>query len=341
MMMNKPFNILAIETSCDDTSVAIINSDYKVLANINDAQLIHNLYGGVVPEIASRIHMKHIMKLTKSSLNKALINLTNIDAIAVSVNPGLIGSLLVGVSYAKALSYSLNIPLIAVNHLMGHIYANKITSPDLSAPFLALVVSGGHTELIHFKDEQTFTLIGNTCDDAAGEAFDKIAKILRLEYPGGPIIDKLSKKGDLSFHYFPRAFNQQNNYNFSYSGLKTAFSSYIHSQSPEFIKKNIHHLAASAQVAIIEPLVKKTVNYAKSKNIKKIVLAGGVSANSLLRKQIFQKAEKLDIKVFAPPIEYCMDNASMIGAAAIVKYKNNNFSSLDLNPFSTKGTREV
>ncbi len=341
--------ILAIETSCDDTSVAIMDGDYRVLAESNSSQLVHNDYGGVVPEIASRIHIQTVMKLTDKALREAQVKLDSIDAIAASVNPGLIGSLLIGVSYAKALAYSLNKPFIAVNHLLGHIYANRISQTDLTPPFLALVVSGGHTELVDFDKELSFSVVSKTKDDAAGEAFDKIAKILGFGYPGGPVIDKLSQNGDSGFVEFPRALNQKNNYNFSYSGLKTAVTNYIKKQSKSFIDENVHNIAASAQMAIVEPLVRKTFNYLlkdpdkrkEDHKKRKIVLAGGVAANSLLREMMTQKAAKHDVRVYIPPIKHCMDNASMIAAAAVIKYNNNDFAGLDLNPFSTKGTRNI
>lgn len=350
--------ILAIETSCDDTSVAVSDTEYNILAEMNASQLVHNEYGGVVPEIASRIHIQTIMKLTDAVLKRAGITFPQIEAVAVSVNPGLIGSLLVGVSYAKALSYSIGKPLIAVNHLLGHIYVNKITYPDLSPPFLALVVSGGHTELVYFRSHLSFNVVGRTCDDAAGEAFDKIAKILGLGYPGGPVIDSLSKQGNADFTDFPQAFRQKRDYNFSYSGLKTAVLNYVQSHEKDYIRQNINHIAASAQKAIVSPLVRKTIQYALELSNKqtekklqtdadttqekvKIVLAGGVAANSLLRQKMIEETEKYGFEIYIPPVKHCMDNASMIAAAAIVKYENKDFASLDLNPFSTKGIREI
>lgn len=334
-------HILAIETSCDDTSVAIVDANYKVLANITSNQLIHQKYGGVVPELASRMHLKYIMELTQECLYQADIDLENINAVAVSVNPGLIGSLLVGASFAKGLAYGLNKPLIAVNHMIGHVYANKIENPSLEPPYLALIVSGGHSEIVHFLDNKEFKIVGKTYDDAAGEAFDKVAKILNLGYPGGPVIDELSKDGDSSFVELPRALKQKNNYDFSYSGLKTAIFNYLDQKDEKFVKENIIHIAASVQLAIIEPLVMKTIRYAKRNQIDKIVLAGGVSANSLLRNMMTEETEKHNIKIFYPPLKYCMDNAAMIGAAAIQKYIDNDFANLDLNPFSTKGTRNI
>ena len=336
--LNKNY-ILAFETSCDDTSVAIIDTNYKVYTNLISSQLEHNKYGGVVPEIASRLHMKSIMKLTDIALSEANLTLKEVSAIAVSVNPGLIGSLLVGLSFAKSLAYSLKIPLITVNHMLGHIAANLIEYPNLQAPYLALVVSGGHTELVHFITEQDFKVIGQTRDDAAGEAFDKSAKLLGLGYPGGPIVDKMAQLGDDNFHDFPLGLNRKNNYDFSFSGLKTSVSSYVKSQTPEFIEKNKENICASLQKAIVTILTKKTINYAKKEKIDKIIIAGGVSANKGLREKMQEEAHKIKAKVYVPKLSFCMDNAAMIGAAAVKKYSNKEFSDLNVNAFSTKGVR--
>ncbi len=336
--LNKNY-ILAFETSCDDTSVAIIDTNYKVYTNLISSQLEHNKYGGVVPEIASRLHMKSIMKLTDIALSEANLTLKEVSAIAVSVNPGLIGSLLVGLSFAKSLAYSLKIPLITVNHMLGHIAANLIEYPNLQAPYLALVVSGGHTELVHFITEQDFKVIGQTRDDAAGEAFDKSAKLLGLGYPGGPIVDKMAQLGDENFHDFPLGLNRKNNYDFSFSGLKTSVSSYVKSQTPEFIEKNKENICASLQKAIVTILTKKTINYAKQEKIDKIIIAGGVSANKGLREKMQEEAHKIKAKVYVPKLSFCMDNAAMIGAAAVKKYSNKEFSDLNVNAFSTKGVR--
>lgn len=335
------FKILAFETSCDDTSVAIIDSNYKVYVNLISSQTTHEDFGGVVPELASRIHIKNITKLTKLALNKANLAFKDIDALAVSINPGLIGALLVGVSFAKSLAYALHKPLIAVNHMLGHIYANKIEHPKLQPPYLALIVSGGHTELVDFKEIDNFTIVGKTRDDAAGEAFDKTAKLLHLGYPGGPLIDNLAIKGDPMFHRFPRALDKKDNFDFSFSGLKTSIRNYLRSQDKQTINDNIAHISASVQKAIVDSLVSKTINYAKKIKTKNIVVAGGVSANSCLRKEMISKAGEIDCKVYIPPIQYCMDNAAMIGSAAIEKFNRKEFSSLDLNAFSTKGTRFI
>lgn len=335
------FKILAIETSCDDTSVAVIDNNYRVLANLTSSQDVHQQYGGVVPELASRLHIKYLMILTKECLKKADLTLSEIDAVAVAVNPGLIGSLLVGTSFAKSLAYSLKRPLIAVNHMLGHVYANKISNPGLVPPYLALVVSGGHTELVNFSTNKDFQIIGRTQDDAAGEAFDKTAKLLGLGYPGGPVIDKIAKNGNPEFVSFPRALKQKDNYNFSFSGLKTAILNYLNEKEKDFIEENLPHIAASVQQAIIEPLVSKTIRFARQNNINYVVLAGGVSANSLLRTMMQEETAKISAKLFYPPLPYCMDNAAMIGAAAIEKYLDKDFAGLELNPFSTKGVRLV
>ncbi|HNX00310.1 MAG TPA: tRNA (adenosine(37)-N6)-threonylcarbamoyltransferase complex transferase subunit TsaD [Candidatus Cloacimonadota bacterium] len=337
--MNESVKILAIESSCDDTSVAIVDSDYNVFINLVSSQKEHNLYGGVVPELASRLHMKSVMTLTQSALIKANCSFKDISAIAVSVNPGLIGSLLVGLSFAKSLAFGLQIPLITVNHMLGHVFAAKLENPDLKPPYLALVVSGGHTELVHFKTETDFTIIGKTKDDAAGEAFDKAAKLLNLGYPGGPIIDKLSQSGDANFIRFPRGLNRKGDHDFSFSGLKTSIMNYISKQNTDYITNHKSDIAASVQEAIIDVLVKKTIQYAKNEKIDQIIVVGGVSANQTLRKVMTQQAGKLHIRTAYPRLAYCMDNAAMIGAAAIGKWERKEFSELNVNAFSTKGLR--
>lgn len=339
-MMKKEY-ILAIESSCDDTSIAVIDTEYKVYSNIISSQAIHNDFGGVVPELASRLHLKNLSYCMDLALNESGILLSDVSAIAVSVNPGLIGSLLVGVSFAKGLAWSLNVPLIAVNHMLGHVFANKISTPDLQAPWLALIISGGHTELVEFETEENFRIVGHTVDDAAGEAFDKIAKILNLGYPGGPIIDKMAKTGNPHFYKFPQAMNRKDNFNFSFSGLKTAVLQYLNKQDQVYINENIHDIVASAQLAIVDILVKKTIAYATKHQIKKIIVAGGVSANSFLRDQMLKANHRLKAEIYFPPLKLCMDNAAMIGAAAIPKYLKKDFSSLDLNAFSTKGIKKI
>ncbi|MCF7792424.1 MAG: tRNA (adenosine(37)-N6)-threonylcarbamoyltransferase complex transferase subunit TsaD [Candidatus Cloacimonetes bacterium] len=333
--------ILAFETSCDDTSVAVIDSDYHVHSNVISSQTTHEDFGGVVPELASRLHLKNVMRITELALQKANITFDEIDAVAVSINPGLIGALLVGVSFAKSLAYSLNKPLLAVNHMLGHVFANKIENPNLQPPYLALVVSGGHTELVDFTTEEEFTIVGRTRDDAAGEAFDKVAKLLGLGYPGGPIIDRIAKDGDPKFADFPRAMQQKDNFDFSFSGFKTAVRNYLENHDKPFITRHLPDITASVQQAIIDSLVSKTINYAKKNKKKNIIVAGGVSANSLLRSEMFKEAHKIEVNIYFPAMQYCMDNAAMIGAAAIPKLESNDFADLSLNAFSTKGLRII
>ena len=332
-------NILAFESSCDDTSVAVLDTSYRILANLISSQPQHLEFGGVLPELASRLHMKNILHLCDLALLKADLSLEDIDAVAVSINPGLIGSLIVGLSFAKSLAWARSIPLITVNHLLSHIFANYIDHPDIEAPFMALVVSGGHTEMIHFRSETEFEVLGKTLDDAAGETFDKAAKLMGLGFPGGPILDKLATNGNADFYRFPRALPKKDDYNFSYSGVKTAIRSYLHSQTSEYIKSHEADIAASIQAAIVEPLVQKTIRKAKELKLKRILLAGGVAANSLLRQEMEAKADKVGITVYYPSLQLCMDNAAMVGAAAIPKYKAGLISPLDVNAFSQKGTK--
>jgi N6-L-threonylcarbamoyladenine synthase len=331
--------ILAFESSCDDTSVAILDTDYKVLANLISSQPEHLDFGGVLPELASRLHMKNIMHLSDLALSQAGVTLNQIDAIAVSINPGLIGSLIVGLSFAKSLAWGLGKPLITVNHLLSHVFANYIDHPRLETPFLALVVSGGHTELVHFKTDRDFEVVGKTLDDAAGETFDKAAKLMGLGFPGGPIIDKLAKGGDPKFIKLPYPLPQKDNFNFSYSGLKTAIRTYIKSQEPDLLIKHQTDIAASIQEAIVNPLINKTVRKAQELQLDRILIAGGVAANSALRSGLLKKAGACKIQVYYPSLKLCMDNAAMVAAAAIPKYKAGLFAKLDVNANSIKGTR--
>jgi len=333
--------ILAFESSCDDTGVAIVDTDYNILANVVSTQLDHSLFGGVLPELASRLHLKNIVYLTEAAFKQSNLSPAEISAVAVSINPGLIGSLIVGLSFAKSLAWSWEKPLITVNHMLAHIFANFLEHKSIQPPFLALVVSGGHTELVYFSTLTDFEIVGKTLDDAAGETFDKTAKLLELGYPGGPIIDSLARKGNPEFFHFPRALNRKNNFNFSYSGLKTAVLEYLSRHKPEYIEEHKADLAASIQQAIIDPLINKTLTWARQNHIKTILLAGGVAANSALRIQLSEKASRLNIQVFYPSVSLCMDNAAMVGAAAVPKLLNHQFSSLDVNAFSTKGTRNL
>jgi N6-L-threonylcarbamoyladenine synthase len=311
--------VLGIETSCDETSVAIL-SDGKILSNVVSSQIdIHKKFGGVVPEIAARHHLSNLPIVFKNAIDMANISIDQIDLISVTYGPGLIGALLVGISFAKGLSLRLGKPLIGVNHIVGHVFANYITYPHLKPPYIVLMVSGGHTEILLVKQDDEIEVLGKTVDDAAGEAFDKVARILGLGYPGGPEIDKLSKNGDENKFNFPRPMMDSKNYNFSFSGLKTAVLYTVQ----KFDKYNIpkEDIAASFQKAVVDILLKKTFKAAKDLNVNTIVLAGGVAANSYLRKKAQKLSEKQNIKVLIPPLEFCTDNAAMIAMAGYKLYK--------------------
>lgn len=311
--------VLGIETSCDETSVAIL-SDGKILSNVVSSQIdIHKKFGGVVPEIAARHHLSNLPIVFKNAIDMANISIDQIDLISVTYGPGLIGALLVGISFAKGLSLRLGKPLIGVNHIVGHVFANYITYPHLKPPYIVLMVSGGHTEILLVKQDDEIEVLGKTVDDAAGEAFDKVARILGLGYPGGPEIDKLSKNGDENKFNFPRPMMDSKNYNFSFSGLKTAVLYTVQ----KFDKYNIpkEDIAASFQKAVVDILLKKTFKAAKDLNVNTIVLAGGVAANSYLRKKAQELSEKQNIKVLIPPLEFCTDNAAMIAMAGYKLYK--------------------
>ena len=325
--MNDEIYILAIETSCDDTSIAIMRNN-AVLSNIVSSQQIHELFGGVVPELASREHDKLIVPVLREALNKSKISLNQIDVIAYTRGPGLLGSLLVGSSFAKSLSLSLNIPLIEINHMHAHILSiyieDNIDKPKF--PFIALTVSGGHTQLVLVESPIKFTEIGTTLDDAAGEAFDKSGKILGLDYPAGPTIDKLAKKGDPKRFVFTKP--KVKGLNFSFSGLKTNFKNFINSKSEDFIKNNINHLCASLQHTIIEILIEKILNAQKIHVINDFVVCGGVSANSYLRQKLLDLKDSHDIKSYLPNVCYSTDNAAMIGVNAYYKFKHSIFGEL-------------
>lgn len=307
-----------IETSCDDTSVAIVKDGKHILANLISSQIdIHKLYGGVVPEIASRKHLETINPLMETALLQAGLKWPDIDAIAVSNGPGLIGSLLVGVSAAKALAALLNIPILGINHLPAHIYANFLGSADIKFPAVALLISGGHTCLVNMTSHGCFELLGETRDDAAGECFDKSARILGLPYPGGPEIDHLAQRGDAEKIKFPKAFINEDNYEFSFSGLKTAVMQYC-KRNPDFL---IEDVCASLQRAIADVLAAKTLKALKSTGNKTLLLAGGVACNSQIRKSLGSIAEKYNIDFHMPPPVLCTDNAAMIACLAHYNYQ--------------------
>ena len=325
--MNDEIYILAIETSCDDTSIAVMRNN-AVLSNIVSSQQIHELFGGVVPELASREHDKLIVPVLREALNKSKISLNQIDVIAYTRGPGLLGSLLVGSSFAKSLSLSLNIPLVEINHMHAHILSifieDNVDKPEF--PFIALTVSGGHTQLVLVESPIKFTEIGTTLDDAAGEAFDKSGKILGLDYPAGPTIDKISKQGDPNRFVFTKP--KVKDLNFSFSGLKTNFKNFINSKSEDFIKNNINHLCASLQHTIVEILIEKVLNAQKIHVINDFVVCGGVSANSYLRQKLLDLKDSHDIKSYLPNVSYSTDNAAMIGVNAYYKFKHSIFGEL-------------
>ncbi len=321
----KDIIILGIESSCDETSVAIVKNGREVLSNVINTQIsIHELYGGVVPEIASRNHVENISPVMKEALKEANIKIDDVDGIACTYGPGLVGALLVGVSYAKALSYATNKPLIGVNHIQGHIAANYITYKDLKPPFLTLLISGGNTQLVLVKDYTEFEILGKTRDDAVGEAFDKIARVIGLGYPGGPKMDKLAQEGTPNI-VLPKV--HIDGLDFSFSGLKTAIIN-LHHKTPDINKAD---LAASFEKDVAEILLENTKKAVKETNINKIALAGGVSANSYIRKAFKELEEKENIKVYYPELKLCTDNAAMIASAGYYNYLKGNFSDLKLN----------
>ena len=324
-MKEKDIYILGIETSCDETAAAVVKNGREVLSNIISSQIdIHEKFGGVVPEIASRNHVQAISHVVKKALVEAKMQLKDIDAIACTYGPGLVGALLVGVSYAKALSYAAKKPLIAVNHIEGHIAANYISHPDLEPPFLCAVISGGHTHLIHVKSYDKFTILGKTRDDAIGEAFDKVARVIGLGYPGGPKIDKLAKEGSANIE-LPKTYFE--NLDFSFSGIKTAVIN-LHHKNPEV---NHADLAASFEKAVTEVLVQNTKKAAKQLNLKTIALAGGVSANSYIREEFKKLEQEEQYKIYYPQPVLCTDNAAMIACSGYYEYQNGKTASLTLN----------
>ena len=325
--------ILAIESSCDDTAVSIIKNG-KILSNKVAGQKVHELYGGVVPELASRAHQANIVPVLDVALKTANVQLSELNAIAFTQNPGLIGSLMVGCSFAKSLAQSLNIPLIAVNHMQAHVLAHFIDEPKPSFPFLCLTVSGGHTQIAVFSNYFESKIIGKTIDDAAGEAFDKAAKMLSLPYPGGPLIDEYAKNGQVEFQF---AKPNIPNLDYSFSGLKTSFLYFLKKEmlkNENFIMENRDNLCASIQNSIVKHLMKKLLLASKQTGIKNIALAGGVSANSSLRNEIEMEGKKLGWNTFIPAFEYCTDNAAMIAMTAHYKFLNNEFVDLSVAPSS-------
>lgn len=326
--------ILAIESSCDETSAAVIK-DGIVLNNVVATQTIHAEFGGVVPELASRAHQQHIVPVVEKALRQSNVNKQDLSAIAFTRGPGLLGALLVGTSFAKAMAMALAVPLIEINHMQAHILAHFIDEPRPQFPFLCLTVSGGHTQIVLVKDYVDMTVIGETQDDAVGEAFDKTAKLLGLKYPGGPLIDEYAQKGNPLKFTFPSTAMKGLNY--SFSGIKTAILYFLRDEvkkNPHFIEENIADLCASVQHTLVTMLLSKLKRAARENDIKEVAIAGGVSANSGLRKALAEMADKLGWEIYIPAFEYCTDNAAMIAIAAHYKYLNKDFCGLDVGPLA-------
>ena len=324
--------ILAIESSCDETAAAVVVNGREVLSNVISSQIdTHKKFGGVVPEVASRMHIEVINGVVEEALEKANMTLDDIDAIGVTYGPGLVGALLVGLQYAKGLAYSTGKPLIGVNHIEGHISANFIAHKDLEPPFICLVVSGGHTFIVHTKDHGDYEIIGETRDDAAGEAFDKVARALGLGYPGGPKIDKLAKEGDSSAIKFPKASFSDNSLDFSFSGVKSAVLNYLNKAEMKNEEVNKADVAASFQRAVVEVLTDNVLKTCRSRNVDKIAIAGGVESNSALRENLIREAGKEGIKILFPEPILCTDNAAMIGSAAYFELLKGKTAKMDIN----------
>ena len=331
-MKEKDVVILAIESSCDETAASVVRNGREVLSNVISSQIdLHTLFGGVVPELASRKHIEKINQVIDRALSDASMTLDDITAVGVTYGPGLVGALLVGVAEAKAIAFAKDLPLIGVHHIEGHICANFIEHPELEPPFLCLIVSGGHTHLVMMKDYGEFEIIGRTRDDAAGEAFDKVARAIGLGYPGGPKIDKAAKEGDPHAITFPKARIEGSPYDFSFSGLKSAVLNYLNHAKMMGEEVNPNDLAASFQNAVVEALVSKAMLAAKEYKVDKLVLAGGVASNSALREGMAQACAKRGYKLYFPSPIYCTDNAAMIGSAAYYEYQKGARGGWDLN----------
>ena len=324
--------ILAIESSCDETSAAVVVNGREVLSNVIASQIdTHKKFGGVVPEVASRMHIEVVSGVVQEALEEAGVTLEQIDAIGVTYGPGLVGALLVGLQFAKGLAFSTKKSLVGVNHIEGHICANYIQHKDLKPPFVSLVVSGGHTFIVHVKDYGVYEVIGQTRDDAAGEAFDKVARAIGLGYPGGPKIDKIAKEGNPEAIVFPRAHVDDAPYDFSFSGIKSAVLNYINSAEMKGETVNKADLAASFQKAVVDALVSRAIRLTKESGMNKLALAGGVASNSALRKTLKEECDKNAITFYSPSPIFCTDNAAMIGVAAYYEYISGTRHGYDLN----------
>ena len=333
-MKDGKFITMAIESSCDETSVAVLAEGRDVLSNIISSQIdVHTVFGGVVPEIASRHHLQNINRVIDQSLDEAGVTLDDVDLIGVTYGPGLVGALLMGVATAKAISFAKDIPLVGVNHMHGHISANYIEYKQLEPPFMALIVSGGHTNIVEVTDYGQCQVLGSTRDDAVGEAYDKVARVIGLGYPGGPKIDKIAKEGNPEAIHFKRVFLEKGSLDFSFSGLKTAVLNYINTQRQAGREINVADVAASFQQAVVEVIVTKAVDAAVEMNKDKLVLAGGVAANSKLREELERACSQKGIKLYVPSPVLCTDNGAMIGCAAYYQYKKQGADDLTLDAF--------
>lgn len=332
MVEQKDIMILAIESSCDETAAAVVKNGREVLSNVISSQIeLHKLYGGVVPEIASRKHIEKINQVIEEALSEAKVTLDDIDAVGVTYGPGLVGALLVGVAEAKAIAYAKKLPLVGVHHIEGHISANFIENKELEPPFVCLVVSGGHTHLVCVKDYGKYEIIGRTRDDAAGEAFDKVARAIGLGYPGGPKIDKLSKEGNPDEIVFPKAHIQDAPYDFSFSGVKSAVLNYINGCKMKGEEYNRADIAASFQKAVTDVLVENAMRAVEEYGLSKFAIAGGVASNSTLRAAMQKACEEKNVEFYYPSPIFCTDNAAMIGVAAYYEYLNGTRHGWDLN----------
>lgn len=324
--------ILGVESSCDETAAAVVKNGRVMLSNVISSQIeLHKLFGGVVPEIASRKHIENIDWVIDKALEDAKMTLEEIDAIGVTYGPGLVGALLVGLSEAKAIAFAKSKPLIGVNHIEGHICANYVADESFKPPYVALVVSGGHTHILYVEDFGKYEVLGRTRDDAVGEAYDKVARAIGMGYPGGPKIDKAAKSGNPNAVPFPRVFLEEDSFDFSFSGIKSAVLNYINKQNMQKLEINPNDIAASFQEAVVEVLVEKTMRAARAKRVKAVAMAGGVSANSFLRSEMKKACEQNGFSLNVPPAVLCTDNAVMIGSAAYYEYINGVRDKLDLN----------
>lgn len=328
--MSKDIKILAIETSCDETAASVIQNGHEILSNVVVSQIeSHKRFGGVVPEVASRHHVEAITLVIEQALAEAELEPEDLTAVAVTEGPGLIGALLIGINAAKTFAFVHGLPLIPVHHIAGHIYAAQLEKP-LTFPLISLVISGGHTELIYMKDHMSFEIIGETRDDAVGEAFDKVARVIDLPYPGGPHIDRLAKTGEDTFD-FPRGLMKEDTFDFSFSGLKSAVINKLHNYKQKEIEVNKNDVAASFQASVVDVLTAKTFAALKAYDVQNLIIAGGVAGNSEIRSRFITQCEEYDVNLQIPELKFCTDNAAMIGAAAYHLYERNHLADLKLN----------